>query len=274
MRGGRSGSLAGCSTGEVQSGGADFGDIDDASALDGRFHGLDQCEDELVESNQTQAKGAGAGEREPLAHLVEGQQRVGPAVSRAEHVPGAEDGGIKMPIVEHLLALGAHRDVVLHHWSGVGDAEIDEMAHAELCTSGDSLAGRNQVNSAKLGGFRWRWMRDADQMDESIGRANELAVGVGFERIARDDLTFSGQLGFRAGADQYANPMSTLEKNGNESGADIAGSSRDEDTAGVVGLWQGFDSQQEPYVGDGCSHSVGTLPGAASDGGGICAYRP
>jgi hypothetical protein len=98
-------------------------------------------------------------------------------------------------------------------------------------------------------------------VDEGIGRANELAVSVGVERIAGDDLAFGGQLGVRAGADQYTNPMAMLEKNGNESGADIAGSSRDEDAAGVGRFGQRFDSQQEPYVGDGCSHSVDTLPG-------------
>ena len=70
-------------------------------------------------------------------------------------------------------------------------------------------------------------------MDEDFGGANELAVGVGVERIAGDDLAFGGQLGFRGGADQNANPMSTFEKNGNETGADVAGSSRDKDAPGV-----------------------------------------
>jgi len=97
-------------------------------------------------------------------------------------------------------------------------------------------------------------------VDEGVGGANELAVTVGVERIAGDDFAFGGELGFRAGADQRANPMSTLEKNGNETGADIAGSSRDEYAPGVGRLGQGFDFQQEPDIGDGCSHSVSTLP--------------
>jgi len=151
-------------TGELQSGGADFGDTDDASALKAGFHGFDQGENQLVKSNQTEAQGVGSSEREPLAHFVEGQQHVGPAVSRSEHVPGAEDGGIEMPFLDRLFALGAHGDVVLHHgeWSGVGDTEIDEMMHAELGASVDRLAGGEQVNGAKLGGFRWRWVRDSD----------------------------------------------------------------------------------------------------------------
>jgi hypothetical protein len=55
--------------------------------------------------------------------------------------------------------------------------------------------------------------------------------------------------------------MSTLEKNGNESGADIAGSSGDEDAPGVGRLGQDFDFQQEPDIGNGCSHSVGISQG-------------
>ena len=93
-------------------------------------------------------------------------------------------------------------------------------------------------------------------MDESIGGANELAVTVGVESIAGDDFTFARQLGFRARADQYANPMSALEKNGDEAGADIACSSRDEDAPGVRRLGQGLHFQQEPDIGDGCSHSL------------------
>ncbi len=98
-------------------------------------------------------------------------------------------------------------------------------------------------------------------MDKRLGGANELAVGIGVERIAGDDFALGGKFGFRAGADQYANPVSALEKNGNETGADVAGSSRDEDAPGIGRLGQGCDSQQEPDIGDGCSHGVSTLLG-------------
>ena len=104
-------------------------------------------------------------------------------------------------------------------------------------------------------------MRNADQVDEGVGRANELAVSVGVERIAGHDFATGGQFGFRAGADQRAHPVAALEENGNESAADIAGSSRDENAPGSERLGQGFDFQQEPYIGDGCSHSLGTLLG-------------
>src|SRR6267378_5672902 len=96
-------------------------------------------------------------------------------------------------------------------------------------------------------------------MDEDFGGANELAVSIGVERIAGDDFAFGGQLGFGAGADQNANPMSTAEKNGNQASADVAGSSRDKDAPGVRRLRQRLDFQQEPDVGDGRSHSASTL---------------
>ncbi len=144
-------------------GGADFGNADDAGTLHGRFHSFDQREDQLVKSNQTEAQGSGARERKPLAHLVEGQQRVGPAVSRSQHVPGAEDGGIQVAFLNHPFAFGAHRDVVLHHHGGrVGDAEVDEMMHAEFGASVDGFAGGDEVNSAKLGGFGAGRVRDTD----------------------------------------------------------------------------------------------------------------
>lgn len=198
------------------------------------FYGLDQREDELVQRNQAQAQGCGAGEGESLAHLVERQKRVGPAVSGAEDVPGAEDGGIEMLLLDPLFALGANGDVVLHDGkgSGLGDAEIDEMRHSEFGAGGDGFPGRDQVNGAKLGGFRRGTVKDANHVDEGIGGANELAVGVGVERIAGDDFTFSRQFGFRARADQDTDPMATLEKNGNEAAADVAGSSGNEDAPG------------------------------------------
>jgi len=34
--------------------------------------------------------------------------------------------------------------------------------HAEFGASVDGLAGGDQVNGAKLGGFRWGWLRDAN----------------------------------------------------------------------------------------------------------------
>ena len=106
------------------------------------------------------------------------------------------------------------------------------MAHAEFGASGNGLAGRDQVNGAKLGGFRRRGMRDANQVNEGVGRANELAVSVSVERIAGDHLASRVHLGFRARAHQNANPMAPLEKNGNQTAADIAGSSRNEDAPG------------------------------------------
>src|SRR5208282_4908312 len=110
------------------------------------------------------------------------------------------------------------------------------MMHAEFGAGGDGFAGGDQVNGAKLSGFRCGWVRDADQMDEGIGGANELTVSVGVERIAGDDLTCGGQLGFRARADQHANPMVTLEENGDKTAADVAGSSGEEDAPGFGGL--------------------------------------
>ncbi len=150
--------------GQLKTGGANFGDTGDADALDRRFHGLDQRENQLVKSNQTEAQGGGARERQPLAQLIKRQQEIGPVVSRSEHVPGTEDGGIEMPFPDHLFALGAHGDVVLHYgnWSRMRDAKIDEVMDAELSAGGDGFAGGDQVNGAKLGSFRWRWVRGAD----------------------------------------------------------------------------------------------------------------
>ena len=176
---------------------------------------------------------------------------------RSEHVPGAEDGGIKLTFLDHLFALRANGDVVLPYRQGsrVGDTEIDEMMHVEFSARGDGLVSGDLVNGAKLSGLRSRRMRDADQLDEGVGRTNKLAVSVGAQRIPGDNFASGGQLGLRAGAEQCANPMVTFEKNGNETAPDVTGCSGDENAPGVGRLGQGFDFQQEPYVGDGCSHS-------------------
>jgi hypothetical protein len=63
------------------------------------------------------------------------------------------------------------------------------MTHAKFGAGGDGLASGNQVDGAKLGRFRRRRMWDADEMNEGIRWTNELAVRVGVERIAGDDLT-------------------------------------------------------------------------------------
>ena len=70
-------------------------------------------------------------------------------------------------------------------------------------------------------------------MNEGVGGTDQLAITIGVERITGDHFTCSGQPGFRTGAHQYANSMSTFEKDGNESVADIARSPRDEDSPGV-----------------------------------------
>src|ERR1039458_10421869 len=97
-------------------------------------------------------------------------------MSLSQHIPWAKNGGIKMAFLNHLFALGAHRDVVLHHGSGVGDAEIDEMAHGEFGANRNGLPARDEIDGAKLGRFGRRWVRDAHQVDEGIARTNELAV--------------------------------------------------------------------------------------------------
>jgi hypothetical protein len=102
-------------------------------------------------------------------------------------------------------------------------------------------------------------MGNAHQVDKGIGRANQLAVSIGIERIAGNDFASGGQLAFRPGTHQYANPMSPIEENRNQSAADVAGSSRDEDAPGVGRLGQRLDFQQEPDIGHGCSHNFSTL---------------
>ncbi len=80
-------------------------------------------------------------EGEKFHYLVNGQQRVGPVVSGAEDVPGAEDGCAEAAGSDQILAFGAHGDVGLHHGSGVSDAQVDEMRDAEFSGGVDGFAG-------------------------------------------------------------------------------------------------------------------------------------
>jgi hypothetical protein len=187
----------------------------------------------LVKSNRAKAQGGSTREGKPFAYLVKRQQHVGPTVSGSEHVPRAEDGGIEMPVLNHLFALDADGDVILPEWGWMGDAEINEMRDAEFGASIDGFAGCHQVNGAQFAGCGRRWIRRANQMDEGVGGTDQLAVTIGVEGISGDHFTGGGELGFLAGADQYANPMVTFEKNRNQAAADITGSARDEDPPGV-----------------------------------------
>lgn len=181
---------------QVASGGPNFRHTNDTGAVRGRFHRLDERQNQLVKSNQAEAQSGLPGERKPLTYLVERQQSVGPAVSGAEHVPGLEDRGIEIPVLNHLLALGPHGDVVPSDRSRVGDAEIDEMMDAEFGANVNGFSGGVQINGAKFTGCGRSGMRRANQMDEGVGGADQLAVTIGVERISGDHFTFGGQLGF------------------------------------------------------------------------------
>ena len=63
-------------------------------------------------------------------------------------------------------------------------------------------------------------------MNKGVRRTDELPIGVGIKRVARNYLAGRGQLGFRPRPDQYANPMVALQQNRDQCAADVAGSSR------------------------------------------------
>src|ERR1022692_3633524 len=177
-------------------------------------------------------------------------------MSLSQHIPGAKDGGVKPVLPDHALALGAYRNVFLH---------IDEMLEAEFRASLDCFTAGYEINGAKLRHFRRRWMRHSDQLDESIGGTNQLAVGIGFQRIAGYHLALGGQLGFRAGADQGAHAMATLEEQGDQAAADITCPSCNEYAPRVGRLGQRLHLQQKPDVGNGSRHEVVTLLEAEFD---------
>jgi hypothetical protein len=85
-------------------------------------------------------------------------------------------------------------------------------------------------------------------MDECVGGADQVFVGVGIECVARDDFRTAGEIAFRSRAHQSADMVAALEEHGDQVAAEVTGSSRNKHTAGVIALRELFDSQQETDV--------------------------
>src|ERR1022692_118129 len=79
---------------ERRGGSADLRDLKDAYSLARILDGLDKRELHLFERDQAQTARAVTGPGKLLEQPVHRQERVGPAVSRAEHVPGTEYGRV------------------------------------------------------------------------------------------------------------------------------------------------------------------------------------
>jgi hypothetical protein len=100
---------------ESRAGSADLRDLKDAHSLARILHRLDQRELYLFERNQAQTECAVTGPGELLEQSVHRPERIGPAVSRTEHVPGAEHRRVQAALANHGFAFGSYLDVGLHH---------------------------------------------------------------------------------------------------------------------------------------------------------------
>jgi len=106
--------------------------FEDADSAGGVFDGADQSVDHLDLRDQPQPPRRLACCRHSFRKPVERHQQVGPAAARAEHIPRPQDCGVEAGRADHLLTIGAHLDVKLHHRRGLGHTHVHEMLYACL----------------------------------------------------------------------------------------------------------------------------------------------
>src|SRR5882672_7861602 len=107
------------------------------------------------------------------------------------------------------------------------------MGDAKFGGRVDGFTSGDEVDDAEVGGFCGRRMRNSDEVDECVGGADEVLVGVGVEGVAGNDFASAGQVALRGRTHQASNMMAALQERGNQGTAEVAGSARDKDAARV-----------------------------------------
>src|SRR5262245_4190679 len=192
------------------------------------LHRLHERADDLVEGDEAQAAGALRRRGDAREEGVDREQRVSPAVAGAENVPRAEDRGGETEAANHLLAAGADPPVRLHDGSGVGDAHVHEVADRASADGLDRCYGGGVVDRAELLRLRGRGVRDADEVHEGVGGSDAVAERGGVESVRGNGGAAGGHLPFRAGADERADLVTSLQQQRNQRSAEVAGAARGE----------------------------------------------
>jgi hypothetical protein len=113
----------------------------------------------------------------------------------------------------------------------VGDADVDQVAHARGAGGLDRGADRGKVYRLELGCLRRAGTSGADEVDQGVGRPDRSDEGLGAECIAHDRESSIRQAAFGARSHECAHDVSAGEEPRDEQPAEVTGRSGDEDIA-------------------------------------------
>jgi fucose permease len=116
----------------------------------------------------------------------------------------------------------------------MGHAHIHEVMDSRLYGNRDRFARRSQVDLAEFARLRGRWMRRADEMHEGVFGTDVRHEGTAFEHVASHPTASRRQTTLRAGPNQGAHAMPSLEQNGDEMSTEVPGAARHEYVAHAV----------------------------------------
>ena len=152
-------------------------------------------------------------------------------MSVPDDVPRTEYGSSQLGVRDCRFTLRSSRDVRRHDRSRLGDADVDEMHHADASRRRRGGLHRGEVHAQKFRRLRRARVRVSDQMHQRVGGPKCRGQRPRVERIAGDRQCSRGLPVDRLRTRQGANAMPACDKSWYQPLPDIAGAAGHEDVA-------------------------------------------
>jgi hypothetical protein len=162
--------------------------LDDSSGACRRriLHRPNQRVDHLRQRHESETLCSLAFRRDEPCDRIQGDKKIRPAVSWAEHVPWPEDRGSEPGIRNGPLPCRPRRDVGMHHGRGMRHAHIHQMCGPRSPRGLDRRENRRQIDLLEFRGLRRRRMRRSDEVHDGVGGCDDWRKRRRVERVAHD----------------------------------------------------------------------------------------
>ena len=166
--------------------------------------------------------------RQPPQDRVDRNERVWPAMTGAQNVPGTKNRGANPGRRHQRFAFTANRDVRVHDRRRVGHAHVDEVRDA--CSEGGACGclNRDEIDAAELRGFRRARMRRADQVHQRRTGRDRRHERRFVERVPHHGYGARRQFRFASGPCQRVHGKAAFQQLRDQRLAQVAGSAGDE----------------------------------------------
>ena len=200
----------------------DVWDLHDAHAPSWIIHGPGERDEHLLERDEAEASGTFAERWHESGNRIERNERVRPAMSGAEHVPGPKYGGVEAGGADHIFAFGADFDIRMHHGRRMSDANVDEVLNASaLCILDGDLAGF-EIDGAKLCTFPGIGLGFSSKLQERVGTVDGVGIALGAKSVAQVEFATGGRFILRARTYDTADMMVPLKQKRDDAASHIA----------------------------------------------------